>query len=219
MIRRRERFANPDNLRPMPLPLTKIRFLCQSLWVALCLLAFGCSSSPSEQNQTTDDDSFWPDFSLPSIGIPKVHRIVIQQGNVITQEMVDRLKPGMTRAQVQYVMGRPVLDDLFNANRWVYIYTVAIPDAPNEQRTVTLEFENELLARLSGDLKPQGGPSAEQSTKESTAASAYQPTDQSLTKQASETATDNPSPDENAAESVEAATAPDAIAAEELPPS
>ena len=46
--------------------------------------------------------------------MPKLYRITVQQGNVITQEMVDQLKPGMTRSQVAYIMGEPILRNTFN---------------------------------------------------------------------------------------------------------
>ena len=48
---------------------------------------------------------------LSNIKMPKLYKVAIQQGNVITQEMVDKLKPGMTRRQVAFVMGEPVLRD------------------------------------------------------------------------------------------------------------
>ena len=99
-----------------------------------------------------EDDSWWP--SLPHLGVPKVHKIVIQQGNVITQQMVDRLKPGMTKAQALYVMGRPVLEDLFDPDRWVYIYSVQIPDEPEIKQTLTLYFEKDALTRFTGDFTP-----------------------------------------------------------------
>ena len=125
----------------------------------------GCASEPetaAPQGQPaqatgqaaakSEDDSWWP--SLPSLGVPKVHKIVIQQGNVITQQMVDRLKPGMTKAQALYVMGRPVLEDLFDPDRWVYIYSVQIPDEPEIKQTLTLYFENDALTRFTGDFTP-----------------------------------------------------------------
>ncbi len=68
--------------------------------------------------------------------------------------MVDRLKPGMTKAQALYVMGRPVLEDLFDPDRWVYIYSVQIPDEPEIKQTLTLYFENDALTRFTGDFTP-----------------------------------------------------------------
>ena len=127
-------------------------------------LVAGCASDPEGPPPGTpqgpgqqavaqqEDDSWWPSMSLFSV--PKVHKIVVQQGNVITQQMVDRLKPGMTKAQAQYVMGRPVLDDLFDPNRWVYIYIYQVPDFPDTRQTLTLYFENDALVRFTGDFLP-----------------------------------------------------------------
>ena len=51
-----------------------------------------------------------------------VHKIDVQQGNVVSQDRVDRLEPGMTRNQVQYIMGSPIVVDVFHQNRWDYLY-------------------------------------------------------------------------------------------------
>ena len=56
-------------------------------------------------------------LKFPDVKIPRVYKIPVQQGNVITQEMVNRLKPGMTRNQVSFVMGDTVLQDPFERNR------------------------------------------------------------------------------------------------------
>ena len=64
---------------------------------------------------------------------PKVANVPVQQGNVITQEMVDRLKPGMTRRQVAFVMGEPVVRDPFNPDRWDYVYSVQVGDVVYQQ--------------------------------------------------------------------------------------
>ena len=60
-----------------------------------------------------------------------VHRVAIQQGNIITQAMVDQLKPGITREQVAYIMGEPVLRNTFDDDRWDYVYTIDVPDTYN----------------------------------------------------------------------------------------
>ena len=57
-------------------------------------------------------------LSACELKVPRVHKVSVQQGNVITQEMIDRLKPGMTRSQVAYVMGEPVIENTFNPDRW-----------------------------------------------------------------------------------------------------
>lgn len=83
-----------------------------------------------------------------------VHKIDIQQGNVVTQDMVDQLKPGMNHNQVQFIMGSPIVVDVFHQERWDYIYYYkAGYEDPVEDR-VTLFFEGDRLVRISGTLEP-----------------------------------------------------------------
>ena len=93
-------------------------------------------------------------FHMPRIGIPRVHRITIQQGNVITQTMIDKLKPGMTRSQVTFIMGGTVLKNSFDPDRWDYVYSVQIPNVGVTKRTATLYFYGDLLAFFTGDYAP-----------------------------------------------------------------
>lgn len=86
--------------------------------------------------------------------LPRVHKVTVQQGNVITQDMIDRLKPGMTRSQVAYVMGEPVFRNSFDEDRWDYIYTLEIPGYYDEKKRVSLYFENDVLAYFTGDYAP-----------------------------------------------------------------
>ena len=51
-----------------------------------------------------------------------VYKVEVQQGNVVTQEMIDKLKPGMTRSQVRFVLGTPLITDAFHPERWDYYY-------------------------------------------------------------------------------------------------
>jgi outer membrane protein assembly factor BamE len=85
--------------------------------------------------------------------LPFVYRVDIQQGNVIDQDMVDLLRPGMDKNQVQYIMGTPVLDDPFHTNRWDYIYTYSKGGARREQRHIILYFKNNKLASVGGDVE------------------------------------------------------------------
>lgn len=87
-------------------------------------------------------------------GLPKVANVAVQQGNVITQEMIDRLKPGMTRRQVAFVMGEPVLRDPFNPDRWDYVYSVQVGRVVYQQMRMSLFFDGDLLMKFSGDLAP-----------------------------------------------------------------
>jgi outer membrane protein assembly factor BamE len=103
-----------------------------------------------------------------SVDVPKVpgvtpYRMVIQQGNFISQEMVAQLKPGMTREQVRFVLGTPLVTDIFHADRWDYVFFRETPDGKREQRNLSVVFEKDRLARVLGDLLPSEG-SAVQST-------------------------------------------------------
>lgn len=91
---------------------------------------------------------------LSGCGWPRVHKVVVQQGNVITQEMIDKLKPGMTRTQVAYIMGEPVVRNTFNDQRWDYVYSLENPGRYELNSSVSLFFDNELLSHFIGDIAP-----------------------------------------------------------------
>lgn len=86
--------------------------------------------------------------------IPSPYRPDIHQGNIISQEMVDQLKPGMTKRQVVFVMGTPLGKDPFHYNRWDYIYSNNPRDGDKVQKSVTLLFDKDELAALQGDFRP-----------------------------------------------------------------
>ncbi len=82
-----------------------------------------------------------------------LHRIDLQQGNLVTEQMIKQLKPGMDREQVLFVMGQPILRNSFDPARWDYIYTFARRGQILEMRYVTLYFENDVLTRLVGNYE------------------------------------------------------------------
>ncbi len=84
-----------------------------------------------------------------------VYKIDVQQGNVITQETVNQLQPGMTRQQVQYVVGSPMVTDVFHQDRWDYLYLMEPGRGKAEREHVSLFFEDDALVRISGTLRPQ----------------------------------------------------------------
>jgi outer membrane protein assembly factor BamE len=86
---------------------------------------------------------------------PLIYRPTIQQGNVVTQEQVNELQPGMSKRQVRFLLGSPMLTDVFHANRWDYAFTLGEGSTPSEFRRVTVFFEDDRLVRITGDLKPQ----------------------------------------------------------------
>ena len=86
--------------------------------------------------------------------LPGVYRIDIQQGSIIDNEMLSRLKPGMDKNQVQFIMGTPPLVDPFHTNRWEYVYTFSKGGRQRKQRHITLYFEDDKLAYIDGDVVP-----------------------------------------------------------------
>ena len=109
--------------------------------ILLALLGASCSST------------------LPSV---KPYHLDIQQGNVVSAKMMMQLKPGMTKSQVRYVLGTPLLQDAFHQNRWDYVYQMAKGGKIIERRRIILDFENDGLKAVRGDIIPAGAPGAEE---------------------------------------------------------
>nr|VFJ48532.1 MAG: Outer membrane protein assembly factor BamE, lipoprotein component of the BamABCDE complex [Candidatus Kentron sp. FW]VFJ59339.1 MAG: Outer membrane protein assembly factor BamE, lipoprotein component of the BamABCDE complex [Candidatus Kentron sp. FW] len=122
------------------------------LLIGIAALSVGCGD-------TKITDIELPDVDLPDIvdkiPLPNiVYKLDIQQGNVITQEMVDQLKPGMNKRRVLFVLGTPLIVSAFNKDRWDYVYTFQPGGGEREQRKLTLFFEDEQLQRIEGDVVP-----------------------------------------------------------------
>jgi outer membrane protein assembly factor BamE len=121
-----------DDQRPLSFPHAL-------LVVAVSLLA-GCASSG---------------FTLPKIPGIEAHRMEIQQGNYVTQEMIAKLQPGMTRDQVRFVLGTPLVADAFHANRWDYMFRRQRANSKEiEQRRIVIFFDDGRLSRIEGDVTP-----------------------------------------------------------------
>jgi outer membrane protein assembly factor BamE len=80
------------------------------------------------------------------------YKMDVQQGNVISQDMLSKLKPGMTRSQVRFILGTPLVQDAFHPNRWDYVYRYSKSGSLTEQRRVTVVFEDEKLLAVEGDV-------------------------------------------------------------------
>jgi len=106
-------------------------------------------------------------LSLAAIGgcsfdeLPFVYRLDIHQGNVVSQEMVDQLKPGMSKRQVTFIMGAPLLIDTFHEERWYYVYSNQPGGEPRVEKKINLIFKQDQLVGLQGDFKPGSLPSIE----------------------------------------------------------
>jgi outer membrane protein assembly factor BamE (lipoprotein component of BamABCDE complex) len=86
---------------------------------------------------------------------PGVYKIDIEQGDVITQEMVDQLRPGMTKRQVRFIMGTPLVEDTFNQRRWDYVYSYQPGGEDREQKRLTILFDDQgRMESTTGDYAP-----------------------------------------------------------------
>lgn len=88
---------------------------------------------------------------LPSM---KPFKMEVQQGNVVTSKMLLQLRPGMTRTQVRYIMGTPLIVDSFRDNRWDYFYELRKQGSVVEKRRVILDFDKDSLLAVRGDVIP-----------------------------------------------------------------
>lgn len=109
-----------------------ISFHAVAAAAALAALA-GCQSLQSSDN---------------FLGVVTPYRIEIVQGNVVTKEQAEAVKPGMSRAQVRDILGSPLLTDLFHADRWDYVFTIRRQGAEPQRRSVVARFEGEVLKSL-----------------------------------------------------------------------
>lgn len=91
---------------------------------------------------------------LAGCAIPRIgpYHIDVQQGNALDQENVARLKPGLNRSQVRFLLGTPLVVDPFRTDRWDYVYLYYKAGKLTEQKHITLIFDGDTLARIEGDL-------------------------------------------------------------------
>jgi outer membrane protein assembly factor BamE len=115
-----------------------------TLLVILAVAAPGCARNKKDdeyRNSVLSD-------------LPFVYKMTVQQGNIITEEMVDQLQLGMNKSQVRYLLGTPLLADMFHTNRWDYTYTIRRGHSPMKTERLTLFFTDDALTRIDGYLQP-----------------------------------------------------------------
>ncbi len=83
------------------------------------------------------------------------YRINIQQGNFVSQEMLARIQPGMTKEQVRFALGTPLLTDLFHSARWDYLFRLQKPNGQVTNNRVIIYFEDNRVARIVNDPLPE----------------------------------------------------------------
>ena len=88
--------------------------------------------------------------------LPEAHHIEIQQGNVIKQAERDALKMGMTKKEVNDLLGKAILRDPYHPNRWDYIYTIRSESQQDRFSRLTVHFENDRLVTIDDtDFNPE----------------------------------------------------------------
>lgn len=93
-------------------------------------------------------------LTLAACSSSLVYKLEIQQGNYLTEDVVAKLKPGMTRAQVRFLLGSPLLIDSFHNSRWDYLYRVFRDGKVLEEKQFTVYFDGDQLARFEGSVMP-----------------------------------------------------------------
>jgi len=120
------------DFRSLPRPLS--RLLPAGAVLAAALGSAGC------QSLGTSTDAF--------LGVITPYRVEVVQGNVITSEQVQNIKPGMNRAQVRDVLGTPLLTDVFHADRWDYVFTIRRQGAEPQSRRIVVLFEGDAFKSM-----------------------------------------------------------------------
>ena len=115
---------------------------------SLCLIPFllsACSYLPEMPSLP----------SLPGLSSIKPYRIDIQQGNFLSPEMVAQLKNGMTREQVRFVLGTPLVTDIFHGDRWDYVFYRELGNGTKERRSLSVFFaDNKMTHFTSANIPP-----------------------------------------------------------------
>ena len=111
--------------------------LAAALALAGALGLAGCQYLPSLPSLNGSTDRF--------LGVITPYKVEVVQGNVITSEQADAIKPGMNRAQVRDVLGSPLVADVFHNNRWDYVFTIRRQGTEPQSRRVVVRFNGDIF--------------------------------------------------------------------------
>jgi len=156
---------------PFPASTSKYpRTIAAALWLALAATLAGCASknplideptatAPAAQPQAQETADSGVTATGPTgmrrlLGVLSPYRIDIQQGNFVSREMVDQLREGMTREQVRFVLGTPLLNDIFHDDRWDYVFRLQKGSGAVISSRVTVHFEGDRLVKVDGGELP-----------------------------------------------------------------
>ena len=122
------------------MPVTSRRAACLVLAIAACFGAAGCGSFDGATRRIAD--SITP------------YKVEVVQGNFVSKEQVQALKPGMGRQQVRDILGTPLVTSVFHSDRWDYVFTLKRHGVQEQARRLTLFFKGNALDRFEGDEMP-----------------------------------------------------------------
>jgi len=117
------------------------------LAVLVCSVLTACGTMKSMTSGLSDSKINPVNWITP-------YRIEIVQGNFVSKEQVELLKPGMPKVQVREVLGTPLLASVFHADRWDYVFTLKRQNAEPQSLKLTVFFKNDALERFEGDAMP-----------------------------------------------------------------
>jgi outer membrane protein assembly factor BamE len=107
---------------------------------AACAVASGCGSFDGASQRIA--------------GLVTPYRVEVVQGNFISKEQVEALKPGMSRQQVRDILGTPLVTSVFHGNRWDYVFTIRRKGVVSQERKLTAFFKGDLLDHFDSDPMP-----------------------------------------------------------------
>lgn len=79
-----------------------------------------------------------------------VYRADVEQGNLVSAEQMARLSIGMDKSSVRHLLGTPLVEDAFDADRWNYYYSLRQDGKLVKKSLLSLDFENGRLAKIEG---------------------------------------------------------------------
>jgi outer membrane protein assembly factor BamE len=112
------------------------------------------AAAPSSASQAAAHDDVQITRDKPFLGFLRPYRPDIQQGNFVSREMISQLREGMTQDQVRFILGTPLLTDVFHANRWDYPFRIKKGNGETTSSRVTLHFQDNRLTRIEGGDLP-----------------------------------------------------------------
>lgn len=87
-------------------------------------------------------------------GLLEPYKVDVVQGNVVTQEIMAQIQPGLGRMQVKEILGTPLLADPFHTDRWDYVFTIRRQGVADQQRRVSVFFKNDAVERFDTEPLP-----------------------------------------------------------------